>query len=71
MEQRKMRCTIMRAGTSKGIFLHENDLPTDREARDRTLLKIFGSPDVRQIDGLGGADPQHKVGLLRPLHLQM
>lgn len=67
MEQRKMRCTIMRAGTSKGIFLHENDLPTDREARDRTLLKIFGSPDVRQIDGLGGADPlTSKVAIIAP-----
>jgi 2-methylaconitate cis-trans-isomerase PrpF len=67
MEQRKMRCTIMRAGTSKGIFLHENDLPTDREARDRIILKVFGSPDVRQIDGLGGADPlASKVAIIAP-----
>lgn len=67
MEQRKMRCTIMRAGTSKGIFLHENDLPTDRDARDQTILKIFGSPDVRQIDGLGGADPlTSKVAIIAP-----
>lgn len=46
----------MRGGTSKGVFFHEEDLPTDREARDRTLLAIMGSPDPRQIDGLGGAD---------------
>jgi len=46
----------MRAGTSKGIFIKENDLPADPELRTKTILNIFGSPDVRQIDGLGGAD---------------
>ena len=50
------RCTIMRGGTSKGIFLMEKDLPLDPELRDRIILAIFGSPDLRQIDGLGGAD---------------
>lgn len=50
------RCTIMRGGTSKAIFLMENDLPRDPELRDRIILAIFGSPDIRQIDGLGGAD---------------
>jgi 2-methylaconitate cis-trans-isomerase PrpF len=50
------RCTIMRGGTSKGIFLMEKDLSKDRELRDRVILAIFGSPDIRQIDGLGGAD---------------
>lgn len=50
------RCTIMRGGTSKGIFLMEEDLPQDPELRDRIILAIFGSPDIRQIDGLGGAD---------------
>jgi 2-methylaconitate cis-trans-isomerase PrpF len=49
-------CTIMRGGTSKGIFLMEEDLPKDPERRDRIILAIFGSPDMRQIDGLGGAD---------------
>jgi 2-methylaconitate cis-trans-isomerase PrpF len=52
----KFRCTIMRGGTSKGIFLSEEDLPQDHELRDRIVLAIFGSPDIRQIDGLGGAD---------------
>lgn len=47
----------MRGGTSKGVFLHAEDLPADPDARDRIILSIFGSPDPRQIDGLGGADP--------------
>lgn len=53
----RIPCTIMRGGTSKGIYILGNDLPLDREARDRVILSIFGSPDRRQIDGLGGADP--------------
>lgn len=52
----KFPCTIMRGGTSKGIFLMEEDLPRDPGLRDRIILAIFGSPDIRQIDGLGGAD---------------
>jgi hypothetical protein len=47
----------MRGGTSKAVFLREDDLPAPGEARDRMILKVFGSPDKRQIDGLGGADP--------------
>lgn len=50
-------CTIMRGGTSKGLFFHADDLPAERDARDRLLLAAMGSPDVRQIDGLGGAHP--------------
>jgi 2-methylaconitate cis-trans-isomerase PrpF len=53
----KIRCWIMRGGTSKAIFLLENDIPSDPEKRKEIILKIFGSPDKRQIDGLGGADP--------------
>ena len=53
---KRIYCTIMRGGTSKGVFLKENDLPQDSELRDKTILSIFGSPDQRQIDGLGGAD---------------
>lgn len=67
MEQEKIRAVIMRAGTSKGIFLRDEDLPKDREERDKTILKIFGSPDVRQIDGLGGADPlTSKLAIIGP-----
>jgi hypothetical protein len=57
----------MRGGTSKGIFLSEEDLPPDHELRDRIVLAIFGSPDIRQIDGLGGADSlTSKLALIKP-----
>jgi 2-methylaconitate cis-trans-isomerase PrpF len=55
-EAERIYCTIMRGGTSKGIFLKENDLPQDPNIRDKVILAIFGSPDSRQIDGLGGAE---------------
>lgn len=55
-EMREIKCTIMRGGTSKGIFIMENELPKNQKERDDWICKIFGSPDVRQIDGLGGAD---------------
>jgi len=54
-EQRKIPCVIARGGTSKGLYLKENHLPADPAARDKTILALFGSPDIRQIDGLGGA----------------
>ena len=47
----------MRGGTSKGGYFLAEDLPADVAARDRFLLEIMGSPDKRQIDGMGGADP--------------
>jgi len=50
-------CTIMRGGTSRAVFFWSTDLPSDACARDRVILDAFGSPDFRQIDGLGGADP--------------
>lgn len=56
-EMERIPCVIMRGGTSKAVFLLENDLPSDPQVRDRVILSIFGSPDSRQIDGLGGADP--------------
>lgn len=56
LRKTKFPCTIMRGGTSKGIFLMEGDLPRDPHLKDRIILAIFGSPDIRQIDGLGGAD---------------
>jgi methylitaconate Delta-isomerase len=58
MEQQLMiRCSIMRGGTSKAVFLLENDLPGDESLKRKVISSIFGSPDRRQIDGLGGADP--------------
>lgn len=56
-EFRKIPVIIQRGGTSKGIYIHEKDLPKDPKLRDKVILAIFGSPDKRQIDGLGGADP--------------
>jgi 4-oxalomesaconate tautomerase len=50
-------CMWMRGGTSKGGYFLAGDLPTDIAARDALLLKIMGSPDDRQIDGMGGANP--------------
>lgn len=47
----------MRGGTSKGGYFLKDDLPTDQALRDAALLGIMGSPDIRQIDGMGGADP--------------
>ena len=67
MPVKKIPCTIMRAGTSKGVFLYEKDLPQDPKERELTILKIFGSPDARQIDGLGGADAlTSKVAIIAP-----
>jgi 2-methylaconitate cis-trans-isomerase PrpF len=57
MSWTKIPCSIYRGGTSKGLFLRRGDLPTDKENRDRTILSLFGSPDPKQIDGLGGAQP--------------
>jgi 4-oxalomesaconate tautomerase len=50
-------CMWMRGGTSKGGYFLKSDLPADVAARDAFLLAIMGSPDVNQIDGMGGADP--------------
>ena len=51
-----IRCAIVRGGTSKGVFIMRSELPEAPGERDRVLLSVFGSPDIRQIDGLGGAD---------------
>lgn len=48
---------LMRGGTSKGLYFLRADLPKDVAERDAFLLKVMGSPDPRQIDGVGGADP--------------
>lgn len=57
---------FMRGGTSRGPFFLEADLPADHATRDRVLLKVLGSPDRRQIDGVGGAHPlTSKAGIVR------
>ena len=55
--QTAIPCVMMRGGTSKGAYFLASDLPTDTAERDRVLLAVMGSPDPRQIDGIGGADP--------------
>jgi len=60
------RCMWMRGGTSKGGFFLAEDLPADPRDRDLFLLGAMGSPDTRQIDGMGGADPlTSKVAVVR------
>lgn len=63
--QKAIPCLFMRGGTSRGPFFKASDLPADRPTRDRVLLAVMGSPDRRQIDGLGGAHPlTSKVGIV-------
>jgi 4-oxalomesaconate tautomerase len=60
-------CMWMRGGTSKGAYFAALDLPADPEARDAQLLHLMGSPDPRQIDGVGGGDPlTSKVAIVKP-----
>ncbi len=60
-------CLWMRGGTSKGAYFLARDLPEGRAAIDALMLRIMGSPDARQIDGIGGADPlTSKVAILSP-----
>ncbi|MPT05366.1 MAG: 4-oxalomesaconate tautomerase [Delftia sp.] len=63
--QTAIPCLLMRGGTSKGPFFRASDLPSDLPTRDRVLLAAMGSPDRRQIDGVGGAHPlTSKVGIV-------
>jgi 4-oxalomesaconate tautomerase len=55
--QTAIPCTVMRGGTSKGLYFLASDLPADVARRDAVLLAAMGSPDARQIDGMGGAHP--------------
>jgi 4-oxalomesaconate tautomerase len=50
-----VRCTMLRGGTSRGLYFEAEDLPADPAARDGLLLRLMGTPDPRQIDGLGAA----------------
>lgn len=66
MRQTRIPCLLMRGGTSKGAYFLQGDLPADAGQRDRVLLAVMGSPDPRQIDGIGGADPlTSKVAIIR------
>lgn len=64
--QTTIPCSVMRGGTSKGLYFLAADLPQDLAQRDRVLLAALGSPDARQIDGMGGAHPlTSKVALVQ------
>ncbi|MEZ5611530.1 MAG: 4-oxalomesaconate tautomerase [Rhodocyclaceae bacterium] len=63
----RIPCVLMRGGSSKGLFFLAQDLPADTAARDRLLLAAMGSPDLRQVDGMGGGDSQSsKVVIVGP-----
>lgn len=64
---RAIPCTLMRGGTSKGLYFLHRDLPAERATRDAVLQAAMGSPDIRQIDGVGGAHPlTSKVAVVGP-----
>lgn len=66
MAQRRIPCLLMRGGTSKAACFTADDLPVQPASRDAVLLAAMGSPDARQIDGIGGADPlTSKVAIIR------
>lgn len=66
MSDEGIPCVWMRGGTSKGAYFLAGDLPEDASSRDALLLSIMGSPDPRQIDGIGGADPlTSKVAIIK------
>lgn len=67
MTQTRIPCLLMRGGTSKGAYFLASDLPADPLLRDLVLLAVMGSPDSRQIDGIGGADSlTSKVAIIQP-----
>jgi 2-methylaconitate cis-trans-isomerase PrpF len=64
---RTLPCLIIRGGSSKGVFVPVEELPPPGEERNRIILSLYGSPDLRQIDGLGGADKlTSKVAIMGP-----
>ena len=66
MSQTRIPCLMMRGGTSKGAYFLAPDLPAEEAVRDRVLLAVMGSPDARQIDGIGGANSlTSKVAIIR------
>ena len=66
-EMEMLRCAIVRGGTSKAVFVMKNEYPEDPAKRDAVILAVYGSPDVRQIDGLGGADVlTSKLAIISP-----
>lgn len=70
VKESSIPCTVMRGGTSKALFFLDSDLPVHAQQRMEMLLRAFGSPDIRQVDGMGGADPlTSKTAIIRPSNL--
>jgi 4-oxalomesaconate tautomerase len=64
--QTPIRCLVFRGGTSKGLYFHASDLPSDVSTRDAVLLAAMGAPDAREIDGMGGGHPlTSKVAVIK------
>lgn len=60
-------CVYMRGGTSKAVFFHEKDLPKDKGQWSKLFLNVMGTPDKKQIDGMGGAHPTtSKIAVIAP-----
>lgn len=67
MSETAIECSILRGGTSRGVFFRKDALPEDQAAVEQLLLNVFGSPDMRQINGLGGATSQtSKAAIIGP-----
>lgn len=67
MYMKKYPCVYMRGGTSKAVFFHEKDLPADQSLWDEIFLKVMGTPDVKQIDGMGGTvSSTSKIAIISP-----
>ena len=67
MYMQKYPCVYMRGGTSKAVFFHEKDLPEDKGLWDEIFLKVMGTPDVKQIDGMGGTvSSTSKIAIISP-----
>lgn len=67
MYMEKIPCVYMRGGTSKAVIFHEKDLPTDQSKWDEIFLKVMGTPDVKQIDGMGGTvSSTSKIAIVSP-----
>lgn len=67
MYMKKYPCVYMRGGTSKAVFFHEKDLPEDKSQWEEIFLKVMGTPDVKQIDGMGGTvSSTSKIAIISP-----
>jgi 2-methylaconitate cis-trans-isomerase PrpF len=67
MYMKKYPCVYMRGGTSKAVFFHEKDLPQDKSQWNKIFLKVMGTPDVKQIDGMGGTvSSTSKIAIIAP-----